>query len=147
MKKIALPTAILLSTTLAANAQDAAAPIRDNDALLYTLNAVAILLALYIASSFLLSIIRIFLDDRLRHKLLQTQASAAIVAQMLPKQDGIGQVALKWGCLLIAAGLGLIGCFYTQPYGLHSAIILSFCLAAALLVFYWITKPKNDSAS
>jgi hypothetical protein len=146
MKKITFLTTLLSCTTLLANAQTALDSRGNLDALLYTLNAVAILLSLYIASSFLLSIVRIFLDDRLRRQLIQTQTSEALIAQMLPKQDSLSQVALKWGCLLVASGVGLIACYFTQPYGLHSAIILSFSLAAGLLVFYWLTKPKNNTA-
>jgi hypothetical protein len=119
-------------------------PGTDQQTILFTLNALAILLVIYIASSFLLSLVRLFLGDRLRRTLLEKNASELVIAQMLPVNGNLRQTALKWSCLLIAGGLGLTICFYTRPLGLHWAIVMSLSLAAGLLVFYFISKPKQS---
>jgi hypothetical protein len=118
-------------------------PGSDQQTILFTLNALAILLVIYIASSFLLSLVRLFLGDRLRRTLIEKNASEQVIAQMLPVTGSLRQTALKWSCLLIAGAFGLTMCFFSQPLGLHSAIIMSLSLAAGLLVYYFISKPKQ----
>lgn len=122
------------------------ATVTDQQAILFALNALAILLAIYIAASFLLSLVRLFLGDRLRRALLEKNASEQVVALMLPTTIGMRETALKWSCLLIAGALGLTVCHYSQPMGLHWAIIMSLSLAAGLLVYYVISKPKQGKS-
>lgn len=114
----------------------------SSEIILFALNALVILLAIYIASSFVLSLIRLFLTDRLRRTLIEKSVSEQMIAQMLPSKDSQRETALKWCCLLIAGGLGLSICYFIQPLGLHSAIIMSFSLAAGLFTYYLISKPK-----
>ena len=143
MKKIALLIPLLLTGFLAGAQANGEVP-DENDTVLFTLNALAILLVIYIASSFLLALVRLFLGDRLRRTLLEKNASEEVIGQMLPPADSMRQNALQWCCLLVAAGIGLAVCYYTTPLGLHSAVIMSFSLAAGLLAYYLISKPKKS---
>jgi len=136
MKRTITLTLLLLVSTLGAFAQGGP----DRATVLFFGNAIAILLTIWIASSFLLSLIRLFLNDRLRRTLLEKNATEETIAQMLPPKDNLGYIALKWCCLFAALGAGLIICYYSQPIGLHWAIILSFSLALGLLAFYLISK-------
>lgn len=130
-------TSLLLSSTVGAFAQGGT--VADKQVVLFFGNAIAIVLTIWIAASFLLSLIRMFLNDRLRRALLEKNASEETIAQILPKND-LSRLALKWCCLFVAAGVGFTICYFNQPIGLHWAIIMSFSLAVGLLVFYLINK-------
>ena len=134
----------MLLTGFLASAQANGDVPAEKDTVLFTLNAMAILLVIYIASSFLLALVRLFLGDRLRRTLLEKNASEEVIIQMLPPADSSRQNALKWCCLLVAAGIGLAVCAFTTPLGLHSAVIMSLSLAAGLLAFYLISQPKES---
>lgn len=144
MKKI-FTFALFLTAGLGASAAQGSqvSELGSTETLLFTLNAVAILLVIYIASSFLLSLVRLFLGDRLRRSLLDKNASEEVIGKVLPATNSMRQTALKWCCLLIAAGTGLTICYYSLPVGLHSAIIMSFSLAAGLLAYFLISKPRR----
>lgn len=143
MKKIVLLIPLFI-TGFMASAQASGQVPDENETILFTLNALAILLVIYIASSFLLALVRLFLGDRLRRTLLEKNASEEVIVQILPPADSMRQNALQWCCLLTAAGLGLAICYYITPLGLHSAVIMSFSLAAGLLTYYLISKPKRS---
>ncbi len=114
------------------------------ETMLFAMNAIAILLCVWIASSFLLTLVRLFLNDRLLRTLIEHSASPEVISQILPKQTNLAELALKYSCVLIAAGLGLTLCYFTQPLGLHSAIILSFAVALGLLTYYLIRRRKSS---
>jgi len=147
MKRITKITVLLLSlsTTLFAGPPSRGSIQFSNESLMMFLNAAAILLALYIATSFLLSTIRLFLDSRLRRELIMKDASETMVDKILPKEYSLRQTSLRWCCLLVAIGGGLLICNYNQPLGLHSAATMSFSIAAGLLAYYLISKPKDKS--
>ena len=117
----------------------------DQEVLLFSLNAIAILLSIWIATSFLLTLIRMFLNDRLRRTMIERNTPLDIATQLVPKSQDLATTALKWCCILASLGIGLSICYISQPLGLHSAIILSFCLAMGLLGFYLISKPGKQS--
>jgi heme/copper-type cytochrome/quinol oxidase subunit 2 len=117
----------------------------DQEVLLFSLNAIAILLSIWIATSFLLTLIRMFLNDRLCRTMIERNTPLEIVTQLLPKSQNLAAAALKWCFILASLGVGLSICYISQPLGLHSAIILSFCMALGLLGFYLISKPGKQS--
>jgi len=148
-KEINMKKILTLISFLVTGLASSASPIGQTtesgskETVLFMLNALAILLVIYLASSFLLSLIRLFLGDRLRRTLLEKNASEKVIVQMLPAADSMRQTALQWCCVLVSAGIGLTISYFSQPLGFHSAIIMSFCLAAGLLVYYLISKPKS----
>ncbi len=133
---------MLLSPALANSKQ--VGGMGNAETMLFAMNAIAILLCVWIASSFLLTLVRLFLNDRLLRTLIEHSASPEVISQILPKQTNLAELALKYSCVLIAAGLGLTLCYFTQPLGLHSAIILSFAVALGLLTYYLIRRRKSS---
>lgn len=139
MKRILSLTLLLSTSTFAAFAWGGTGG-ADKQVVLFFGNAVAILLTIWMASFFLLSIIRLFLSYRLRRELVEKNASPEVIAQILPPKSNLAQIALKWCCLFAALGLGFTICYLSQPIGLHWTVILSFSLAAGLLIFYFISR-------
>ncbi len=117
----------------------------DREVVFFSLNAIAVLLSIWITTSFLLRLIKLFLNDRLRRTLLERNAPSEIIVEILPKENNLIELALSWCCVLFAGSVGLTLCYFTQPLGLHSAIILSISLAFGLLAFYFIRNHKNQS--
>ncbi|MCS4224075.1 hypothetical protein [Sphingobacterium sp. BIGb0165] len=147
MKRILNLTLVLLAVNIMPTmaAQQAASVIADKEVVFFSLNAIAVLLSIWIASSFLLKLIKLFLNDRLRRTLIERNAPLEIVIEILPKENNLVEQALSWCCVLFAGSVGLTLCYFTQPLGFHSAIILSISLAFGLLVYYFIRKHKNQS--
>jgi len=147
MKRILNLTLVLLTvnTMPTMAAQQATSVMEDKEVVFFSLNAIAVLLSIWIASSFLLKLIKLFLNDRLRRTLIERNAPLEIVTEILPKENNIVELALSWCCVLFAGSVGLTLCYFTQPLGFHSAIILSMSLAFGLLVYYFIRKHKNQS--
>lgn len=147
MKRILNLTLILLTvnTMPTMATQQATSVMADKEVIFFSLNAIAVLLSIWIASSFLLKLIKLFLNDRLRRALIERNAPLEIVTEILPKENNLVELALSWCCVLFAGSVGLTLCYFTQPLGVHSAIILSMSLAFGLLVYYLIRKNKNQS--
>ena len=143
MKKILLFTVVFTASTASGYAQSSISAINHKDTLMFIFNAMAILLAIYILSSFLLSVIRMFLQDRLKKALLERQASEEVIRLMLPRQSDQLHSALKWCCVLILTCIGLTACYFTQPLGLHSVIFLTFSVSLGFLAFFLIMKRKK----
>lgn len=143
MKKILFFTVVFTASTPGVYAQSNVSAINQKDTLLFLFNAMAILLAMYILSSFLLAVIRMFLHDRLKKALLEKQASEEVIRWMLPRQSDQLHSALKWCCVLILISIGLTACYYTQPLGLHSVIFLTFSAGLGFLAFFLIMKRKK----
>ena len=147
MKRILNLTLILLTvnTMPTMATQQATSVMADKEVIFFSLNAIAVLLSIWIASSFLLKLIKLFLNDRLRRTLIERNAPLEIVTEILPKENNLVELALSWCCVLFAGSVGLTLCYFTQPLGVHSAIILSMSLAFGLLTYYFIRKNKNQS--
>ncbi|WP_158655681.1 hypothetical protein [Sphingobacterium sp. HMA12] len=146
MKRILNLTLLLTVITVPTMAlQKSTSVMEDKEVIFFSLNALAVLLSIWIASSFLLRLIKLFLNDRLRRTLIQRNAPVAIISEILPKEKNLAEQALNWCCVLFAGSAGLTLCYYTQPFGLHSVIILSVSLAFGLLTYYFIHKHTNKS--
>lgn len=143
MKRKVFFAIVFIASAAEAHPQSSIPATYQKDTLLFTLNAIAILLAMYIASTFLLSVIRLFLHDRLKKTLLEKHASEEVINLMLPRQNDQRTSALKWSCVLISTGIGLTGCYFTQPLGLHSVIIESFSVGLGFLAFFLVMKYKK----
>ena len=111
MKRTITLILLLLTSTFGAFAQrlDTVGP--DRGTVLFFGNAVAILLTIWMISSFLLALVRLFLNDRLRRTLLEKNASEETIAQILPPKSDFSQLSLKWCCLFAATGIGLTICY------------------------------------
>jgi hypothetical protein len=140
MKKITTISVILLGS-FAANAQDQPGPIIDRDFMRELLSTSAVILVIVLISSFILSIVRMSLDNKIKSKLLEKGATENVVAQLLqPFKKDSKIEPIKWFCILAGIGTGLAFINVFQPFGVHSLAIMAFSLAASFLGYYLFTK-------
>jgi hypothetical protein len=97
------------------------------------------ILALLLA--FILTVIRLFLDQRIKHSLIDKGASENIIAQLLPTvQKDNRHVAMKWFFILAGIGLGLTLISIFLPLGIHSLAMMAFSLSASFLGYYYFSR-------
>ena len=146
MKKITLLTGTVL-LSLALNAQENINydPFRDREFIEKTLQATAIVLVIYLISNFFLSIIRMFLDYKLKNKMMDKNASENIIHQFLqPQKKDTRITAVKWAIIVGGVGLGFTLMLLFPPFGIHSVMIMSFCISLSFLCYYYFIK-KTES--
>lgn len=104
-------------------------------------NAIAIIFVLGLFMVFIISMIKLFLNNRLKSKILDKGVPESIISQLMeqkPKNDNHANV--KWFAILTGLGTALTAIYYTQPLGIHSLAIMSFCIAAAFLGYFFFEK-------
>jgi hypothetical protein len=95
--------------------------------------------------AFILTIIRLFLDQRIKHSLIDKGASENIIAQLLPgAQKENRHVAMKWFFILAGIGLGLTLVSIFQPLGIHSLAMMAFSLAVSFLGYYYFSRKAGQ---
>lgn len=84
---------------------------------------------------------------RLKKRVIESGPINDEALVFIKKMGGNGTEALKWGCILFAAGLGLVVANYLPcpfgspvPYGVELMFI-----AAGFLVYYFIVKKQQQS--
>ena len=104
----------------------------------------ATILVLYLFITFIITIIRTFLDFRLKSKMVDKGVSEKIADQFLqPARDSKAQ-AIKAFLILASISIGLGITNYTLPLGFHAMAIMAFCLSLAFLgYFYYLKKTSN----
>jgi hypothetical protein len=144
MKK-ALIIFAALSGSIAAYAEDKPEPLINREFIFDLIHIIAVLLVIYLISSFILQIVRSNFDFRLKVKILERQTQDPVVTQLFqPDKPNPFNSILQWICALAGVGVGFLIIDMTEPYGLHSLAIMALCVAAGLLVYYFIAKrPKN----
>lgn len=139
MKKITT-LMLLVSATLGAHAQSSTNTFADKNTFEEFVRNVVLLLMIYLVTSFILNMIRLFLTDRLKRKIVETGTSEAIVTQLLDtkKSDKENSLKLFFVLAAIAVGLGVIGCYHmTDIYALTT---ITFCLAVGFLGHYFMSR-------
>ncbi len=141
MKKT-FATAVVLSFTISANAQDNNFdPLKDRQLYFDILNICGILAVIYLISSFITMILKQHYSYRIKNRMLDKGTEENIVRQLLPpeKKDNRNYI-LQWFCMLAAIGAGLTLVSLIRPFGLHSLAILAFSLAAGFGAYYYFTR-------
>lgn len=100
------------------------------------LRSTVALLVMSILAGFILRLLKLVLDHRLKRQVLEVGAPDTVVAQLLPTRQAPHAAVLKWVFLLTASGLGLTVAYNQQPWGVPSIIILLFSLALGFLGYY-----------
>jgi len=105
----------------------------------------ATLLGAYIFVYFIISIVRLILDNRLKFKMIEKGVSDKVVEQILQptRTDASGQ-ALKWFLVLAGLGIGLGIVSATRPFGIHSIGIIAFFLALSFLGYFLYMKRSEN---
>ena len=137
---------LLLFSCLAAGAASAqTAPVPPFDTLEFTRRVVFPAVALFLLGYFVLAAIKLVLNYLLKNKIIDSAViSEQVVERLLPGPQDEQNRVVKWVALLLSTGAGLTGCYFTQPLGLHSAIILVFSTAFGFLAYflYLSRQPK-----
>ncbi|MNR31596.1 hypothetical protein D3C85_1491160 [compost metagenome] len=108
------------------------------------MRSVVLLTGLYLISTFILTLIRLFLTDRLKRTLIEKGADEPIITAILPKNKDEKSRTIKWFTLLSAIALGLTVSSFYQPVGIHSAIIMTVSVALGFLAHYLIMRWLNN---
>jgi hypothetical protein len=144
MKK-ALIIFTALGGSLAAFAEDKPEPLINRDFIFDFIHIIAVLLIIFLISSFILQLVRSNFDFRLKSKILERQTDENIVGQLVhPDRVNPLNTVLQWICALAGVGVGFLLVEFTQPFGLHSLAIMAFCVAGGLgLYYYFVQRSKK----
>ena len=144
MKK-ALIIIAALGGSIVAYAQDKPEPLINREFIFDLIHIIAVLLVIYLISSFILQVVRSNFDFRLKSKMLERQTEEQVVGQLVqPDKVNPFNTVLQWICALAAVGVGFLIIELTEPYGLHSLAIMAFSVAAGLIVYYRLApRTKN----
>src|SRR6185312_3536700 len=107
MKK-ALLILTLLSGSLATYAQDKPEPLVDRGLISELLSTIAIVIVVYLISSFIVRIIQQNFEYRLKSKIVDKQTSEGVVSQLMQpeKSSSRMRIVLQWFCTLLGVGIG-----------------------------------------
>jgi len=93
---------------------------------------------------FVITLLKMFFDNRLKHKIVDKGIQESVAASLLqttPKNHQ--QSTIKWACLLGGLGAGLFIVNYTQPLGIHSIGIMALSLSASFIIYYFLIKTTS----
>ena len=144
MKKTIIAAA-LLTSTIVANAQDKQEPLIDRELIFDLVHICAVVLIIYLVSSFILQLIRQNLDYRLKSKIIEKETAENVLGQLIPPdKTNPSNTILQWFCTLVGIAIGFMVMTFTQPFGLHSLAIMAFSVAAGLGIYYFFTRRNKN---
>lgn len=108
------------------------------------LNGLASILVLYIGLTFIVKIISLIQDSRLKSKMIEKGVSEQVVAQILrPAGNDTKEQITKWVFILFGIGSGAAILHCTQPLGFHSIAFMCFSLGLSLLGYLAFMKRTS----
>jgi hypothetical protein len=99
-----------------------------------------IIILVFLASSFVLTLIKLFLDDRLKRTIVEKGVAEGVIAQLLPANQKGKENSLKWFAILTAIAIGLTVISFYMPSGLYAATVMIFSIALGFLGYYFLLK-------
>ncbi len=104
----------------------------------------ASILAVYIVSVFLISVVRAILNFRLRSKMIEKGVSIEIMEQLLQPDKNEGKkTTIKSFLILSGIGLAVAINLFFLPIGIHSLAITIFSMAFSYLAYYYYLKRSE----
>jgi hypothetical protein len=146
MKKI-VSLASAMFWILIANAQETAHydPFRDKDLVEKLFQVLSIIFVIYLVANSILTLIKMFLDYKLKNKMIDKGASETIVHQLLqPQKTDARTTAIKWAIIVGGIGLGFSLMMLFLPFGIHSVMIMSFCISLSFLCYYYFIRKTEQ---
>jgi len=135
----------MLTSTIVANAQDKQEPLIDRELIFDLVHICAVVLIIYLVSSFILQLIRQNLDYRLKSKIIEKETAENVLGQLIPPdKTNPSNTILQWFCTLVGIAIGFMVMTFTQPFGLHSLAIMAFSVAAGLGIYYFFTRRNKN---
>jgi hypothetical protein len=145
MKRIATAAVVIFATTNL-HAQPAYDPLHDSYFINELNKNVTILIFFALIGVFVIALMRVTFDHRLKAKMIEKGVSENLAAQFLRSNTrNMKNEALKWFCIFSSLGAGLLIVNLFQPYGLHSVAILSFSIAAGFLGYYLFSRRSEKA--
>jgi hypothetical protein len=145
MKKLVV-TVPSITAALVAGAQDNNFdPFKDRQFIFDSVNICAVLLVIYLVSSFILSIIKQSLEFKLKNRIIDKGTGEQVVAQLMQPEtrNEKRNYLLQWFFILAAIGLGFSIMSLSRPFGLHSLAIMAFSMAAGFGGYYFFTRKTG----
>lgn len=145
MKKLIISILVLLATVqaFAQNETITASPSSPIEPLASEPIAGIILPILFIISLvfMLISLIKYFLEYRLKNKLIERGMAEQLSAYLLNKNDQEKQnEVIKLAILFFGIGTGLTMIYLTAPINLHSLAIMAFSLGLSYLAYFFYLR-------
>jgi len=146
MKRIVGIIVIVMLFSIAVKAQSNYDPFRDNAYILDMSHIFATLVVIFLITTFILTLVKLFFDHRIKNRMIDKGVSENVVSQLLqPDKKDNSNIAIKWFIIFAGIGVGLTLIDVFQPFGIHSLAIMSFCIAAGFLGYYYFTKRTGKS--
>jgi len=145
MKKISITAFISLITFGAqAQSQENFDPFKDREFIFDALHICAIIIVIYLISSFILQAIKAAMTTRIKNRILDKGTEENIVRELLrpEKKDNMKDI-LQWFFMLVAVGVGLLLVKIILPFGLHSLAILALSIAAGFGGYYYFSRQTD----
>jgi len=144
MKKVKILSASMI-LSISVNAQYGYKSLQDPEMYRYTFNIVASIFVVLAFMVFILSIIKLILEQRLKNKIVDKGVPESLASSILQKNIGESIHAnIKWFALLTGLGAGLIIVNYTLPLGIHSLAIMSLSIALSFLGYFLYLKKCGN---
>lgn len=142
MKKI-LTGILMLLTTVAAFSQNK--PMADKPAAIEPISEILLPVSFILTLVFMLiSLIKYFLEFRLKNKLIDRGMSEQLSAYLVKKNDKEKQhEVIKLAILFCGIGLGLTMVYLTTPIHIHSLAIMAFSLGLSYLAYFFYLRRQN----
>ena len=142
MKKIII-ILVLLTLHTFAHASDDHLQLNDGTLIPSSLVRTAIIVLLFsVASSFLLTLIRMVMDFRLKQKMIDRGLLGVEANTFLNTNRENREYAVKWCLLLVGTGIGLT-VISTFTFGWLSVAVLAFSIALSFLAYHYYLKRKG----
>jgi hypothetical protein len=144
MKKIIIILVLLaLHTFTFAYASDDRIQLSNGALIPSSLVRTAIIVLLFsIVSSFLLTLVRMIMDYRLKQKMIERGLLGIEADNLLNANRENREYAVKWCLLLVGAGIGLTA-ISTFPFGWLSVAVFAFSIALSFLTYQYYLKRKG----
>ena len=144
MKKIILALPLLI-LALPGNTQETDHIARNVQNVIEIFKICSTILVIILFMVFIVAILKMFMENRLKHKIVDKGVSDTIASSILqatPQNDK--NLNIKWFAILAGIGAGLMIVNYTQPLGIHSIAIMAFSISASFLGYYFFTRKLSS---
>jgi len=115
--------------------------LRDGGFIWDLTHILAVLAVVFMIATFILSLIKLFFDHRIRNKIIEKGVGETVASQILqPDKKDPANIAIKWFIIFAGIGMGLTLVKAFRPFGIHSLAIMSFSIAAGFLGYYFFIR-------